>query len=62
MMAKMATRFALFLLSLTLFNLTIHATNVSYDSRAITIDGKRKILLSGSIHYPRSTPEVSVTL
>ena len=31
---------------------------VSYDSRAIKINGKRTILLSGSIHYPRSTPEM----
>lgn len=29
---------------------------VSYDRRAITIDGKRTLLLSGAIHYPRSTP------
>ena len=31
-------------------------TLVSYDSRAVTIDGKRTLLLSGAIHYPRSTP------
>ncbi|KAK9948127.1 hypothetical protein M0R45_003715 [Rubus argutus] len=31
---------------------------VSYDGRAITIDGKRRILNSGSIHYPRSTPQM----
>src|SRR5450432_1987095 len=31
-------------------------TIVSYDSRAVTIDGKRTLLLSGAIHYPRSTP------
>lgn len=34
--------------------------SVSYDSRAITINGQRRILISGSIHYPRSTPEVRV--
>ncbi|EOA38915.1 hypothetical protein CARUB_v10011312mg, partial [Capsella rubella] len=34
------------------------ATIVSHDGRAITIDGHRRILLSGSIHYPRSTPEM----
>ncbi|ONK59959.1 uncharacterized protein A4U43_C08F12710 [Asparagus officinalis] len=33
-------------------------TSVSYDHRAITINGQRKILISGSIHYPRSTPEM----
>uniref|UniRef100_A0A1J3FJZ3 Beta-galactosidase n=1 Tax=Noccaea caerulescens TaxID=107243 RepID=A0A1J3FJZ3_NOCCA len=34
------------------------AANVTYDHRALVIDGKRKILISGSIHYPRSTPEM----
>uniref|UniRef100_A0A5B7BY93 Beta-galactosidase n=1 Tax=Davidia involucrata TaxID=16924 RepID=A0A5B7BY93_DAVIN len=32
--------------------------SVSYDDRAIIINGKRRILISGSIHYPRSTPEM----
>ncbi|KAK2653720.1 hypothetical protein Ddye_013576 [Dipteronia dyeriana] len=32
--------------------------SVSYDSKAITINGRRRILISGSIHYPRSTPEM----
>ncbi|KAI3458993.1 hypothetical protein Pfo_015656 [Paulownia fortunei] len=32
--------------------------DVSHDGRAITIDGQRKIILSGSIHYPRSTTEM----
>lgn len=35
--------------------------SVSYDHKAITINGQRRILISGSIHYPRSTPEVSET-
>ncbi|CAF3635942.1 unnamed protein product, partial [Rotaria sordida] len=30
--------------------------NVSYDPRAITINGVRTMLISGAIHYPRSTP------
>ncbi|MCL7022464.1 hypothetical protein MKW94_023558 [Papaver nudicaule] len=34
------------------------ATDVSYDGRAIKIDGERRVLLSGSIHYPRSTQEM----
>ncbi|KAK2968739.1 hypothetical protein RJ640_020375 [Escallonia rubra] len=34
------------------------AFEVTYDNRAIKIDGERKIILSGSIHYPRSTPEM----
>ncbi|GER35991.1 beta-galactosidase, partial [Striga asiatica] len=36
---------------------SVEAT-VSYDDKAFIIDGKRKILISGSIHYPRSTPEM----
>ncbi|XP_077234649.1 beta-galactosidase 15-like [Tasmannia lanceolata] len=34
------------------------ATDVSYDGRAIIINGERRVLLSGSIHYPRSTAEM----
>lgn len=33
-------------------------TSVTYDGRALVIDGKRRILQSGSIHYPRAMPEV----
>jgi beta-galactosidase len=29
---------------------------LSYDQRAVIIDGERTLLLSGAIHYPRSTP------
>ncbi|XAR73230.1 Beta-galactosidase [Bertholletia excelsa] len=32
--------------------------SVSYDDKAFIINGQRKILFSGSIHYPRSTPEM----
>jgi len=32
--------------------------NVTYDGRSLIVDGQHKILFSGSIHYPRSTPEV----
>eukprot|EP00268_Persea_americana_P036741 TRINITY_DN3626_c0_g1_i1.p1 TRINITY_DN3626_c0_g1~~TRINITY_DN3626_c0_g1_i1.p1 ORF type:complete len:855 (+),score=133.65 TRINITY_DN3626_c0_g1_i1:195-2759(+) len=32
------------------------AANVTYDSRSLIIDGQRKLLLSASIHYPRSVP------
>ena len=31
---------------------------IEYDNRAITVDGKRQLILGGSIHYPRSTPEM----
>ncbi|XP_075493962.1 beta-galactosidase [Primulina tabacum] len=32
--------------------------SVSYDHRAISVNGQKRILISGSIHYPRSTPEM----
>ncbi|CAA6663225.1 unnamed protein product [Spirodela intermedia] len=31
---------------------------VSYDGRSLIINGRRELLFSGSIHYPRSTPEM----
>ncbi|KAK8488052.1 hypothetical protein V6N11_021106 [Hibiscus sabdariffa] len=31
---------------------------VTYDGRSLMINGKRALLFSGSIHYPRSTPDV----
>nr|AYP70305.1 beta-galactosidase 2 [Actinidia deliciosa] len=34
------------------------SATVTYDGKALVIDGKRRVLQSGSIHYPRSTPEV----
>ncbi|XP_030549547.1 beta-galactosidase 5-like isoform X1 [Rhodamnia argentea] len=35
-----------------------HCSNVSYDGKALIINGQRRILFSGSIHYPRSTPQM----
>jgi hypothetical protein len=32
---------------------------VTYDKKAVMIDGQRRILFSGSVHYPRSTPDVT---
>ncbi|KAJ9692055.1 hypothetical protein PVL29_011242 [Vitis rotundifolia] len=32
--------------------------SVSYDRRAIIVNGQRRIFISGSIHYPRSSPEM----
>ncbi|KAK4424056.1 Beta-galactosidase 13 [Sesamum alatum] len=31
---------------------------VTYDSRSLIINGSRELLFSGSIHYPRSTPDM----
>ncbi|KAK4786250.1 hypothetical protein SAY86_002939 [Trapa natans] len=36
----------------------VRAAEVTYDRRSLLIDGERKILFSGSIHYPRSTPQM----
>ncbi|KAM0953025.1 putative beta-galactosidase [Dioscorea sansibarensis] len=36
----------------------VYSTEVTHDGRAIIIDGEKKLLFSGSIHYPRSTPEM----
>ncbi|KAG5246411.1 beta-galactosidase family protein [Salix suchowensis] len=47
----------LFLMLLIVGSKLIHCT-VTYDKKAIIIDGQRKILISGSIHYPRSTPDM----
>ncbi|KAE9614605.1 putative beta-galactosidase [Lupinus albus] len=33
-------------------------SSVTYDRKAIIINGQRRILFSGSIHYPRSTPDM----
>ncbi|KAJ0238888.1 Beta-galactosidase 8 [Hirschfeldia incana] len=46
------------LLALVMIVSVATAATVTYDHRALVIDGKRKILISGSIHYPRSTPEM----
>ena len=47
-------------LAIMCFSLLICSTKalVSYDHKALIINGQKRILLSGSIHYPRSTPEV----
>ncbi|URD97752.1 beta-galactosidase [Musa troglodytarum] len=46
------------LVLLLLFLLPVAYSGVTYDRKAIIIDGQRRILISGSIHYPRSTPEM----
>ncbi|KAM7529661.1 hypothetical protein LguiB_033071 [Lonicera macranthoides] len=49
--------FYLLILCFALF-LGLIQCSVTYDRKAIVIDGQRRILISGSIHYPRSTPEM----
>lgn len=43
---------------LTVLGAQLIHCSVTYDRKAIVINGQRRILISGSIHYPRSTPEV----
>ncbi|WJX50255.1 Beta-galactosidase 8 [Trifolium repens] len=43
---------------LGVYVLASFGSNVTYDHRALVIDGKRRVLISGSIHYPRSTPQM----
>ncbi|KAK7250783.1 hypothetical protein RIF29_33454 [Crotalaria pallida] len=46
-----------FCLALCFGSQLIHSS-VTYDRKAIIINGQRRILFSGSIHYPRSTPDM----
>lgn len=49
----------LFVLTYICFSLISPVSaDVWYDNKAITINKQRRILISGSIHYPRSTPEM----
>ncbi|XP_044475923.1 beta-galactosidase 16-like [Mangifera indica] len=44
------------------FSGAVPGGEVTYDGRSLIIDGQRKILFSGSIHYPRSPPETWASL
>ncbi|KAK4483659.1 hypothetical protein RD792_010860 [Penstemon davidsonii] len=48
------------LVLIVLFSLvsSLVKATVTYDEKSFIINGQRKILISGSIHYPRSTPEM----
>ncbi|XP_047978303.1 beta-galactosidase 10 [Salvia hispanica] len=49
--------FFFFCTLLSLFpSLSSAAYNVSYDTRSLIIDGRRELLISAAIHYPRSVP------
>ncbi|KAK4756926.1 hypothetical protein SAY87_007053 [Trapa incisa] len=57
--ADCGAMFKMLILSLLFFSWALSVTcSVTYDHRAIMINGQRRILFSGSIHYPRSTPEM----
>ena len=42
--------------------LALFAANVTFDQRTLVIDGRPKVLISGAIHYPSSTPQVRAAL
>ena len=46
---------SLSLLFVFVFRAALGAVVVDYDSRAIVVDGKRQLLIAGSIHYPRAS-------
>ncbi|KAL4296700.1 hypothetical protein GQ457_12G015920 [Hibiscus cannabinus] len=54
----MKSRFLFILLGLLLVVDGVGSSNVTYDGRPLIINGHHKILYSGSIHYPRSTPQM----
>ncbi|KAM7259223.1 hypothetical protein ACFE04_014964 [Oxalis oulophora] len=56
-MNKTNTTFVLSLLFSSVLFYVVNAS-VGYDQRSIIINGQKKILISGSIHYPRSTPQM----
>ncbi|KAG6551876.1 hypothetical protein Mapa_006490 [Marchantia paleacea] len=47
-------------ISIAMLTFVVHisCTTVTYDSKSLFIDGKRRFMQSGAIHYPRSTPEM----
>eukprot|EP01018_Ginkgo_biloba_P020961 Gb_12091 [translate_table: standard] len=49
---------ALFFSVFLLLVVRLAECSVIYDHKALVINGHRRILISGSIHYPRSTPEM----
>ncbi|MFS8010459.1 putative beta-galactosidase [Helianthus anomalus] len=54
---SISTRVLLLLIAIQL-GCQLISCSVTYDGKAIVINGRRRILMSGSIHYPRSTPEM----
>ncbi|XP_008805774.2 beta-galactosidase-like isoform X3 [Phoenix dactylifera] len=49
---------AVLMVALMVAFLSLGDAAVSYDHKAVIINGQRRILISGSIHYPRSTPDM----
>uniref|UniRef100_A0A5B6ZDD3 Beta-galactosidase n=1 Tax=Davidia involucrata TaxID=16924 RepID=A0A5B6ZDD3_DAVIN len=47
-----------FLCMVLILGVQLTHCSVTYDKKALIINGQRRILFSGSIHYPRSTPQM----
>lgn len=58
METRSATKWVLALCFAFVLGFELIQCSVTYDRKAIIINGQRRILLSGSMHYPRSTPEM----
>ncbi|KAL2246503.1 UNVERIFIED_CONTAM: Beta-galactosidase 3 [Sesamum indicum] len=53
-----ASKWVLWVCLVVLLGCGLVQCSVTYDKKAMVINGQRRILISGSIHYPRSTPEM----
>ncbi|KAJ8899934.1 hypothetical protein K2173_019639 [Erythroxylum novogranatense] len=52
------SRVSLFSFAVLFLSCHCSGIQVTVDNRALNIDGERRIIISGAIHYPRSTPEM----
>ncbi|GLT93472.1 hypothetical protein SLE2022_112640 [Rubroshorea leprosula] len=51
-------RLVIFILAVLFFTFSSYAIEVTFDSKSLMLDGERKLIISGSIHYPRSTADM----
>ncbi|KAI8533042.1 hypothetical protein RHMOL_Rhmol11G0265300 [Rhododendron molle] len=58
MEANSASKWCFFLYLFLIWGVQLTQCNVAYDRKALIINGQKRILFSGSIHYPRSTPQM----
>ncbi|XP_058227870.1 beta-galactosidase 3 isoform X2 [Rhododendron vialii] len=58
METRSATKWVLALCFAFVLGFELIQCSVTYDRKAIVINGQRRILFSGSMHYPRSTPDM----
>ncbi|OMO75598.1 Glycoside hydrolase, family 35 [Corchorus olitorius] len=58
MEANSASHWVFLCIAVLFLSVEVTQCSVAYDKKALIINGQRRILFSGSIHYPRSTPEM----